>query len=312
MEAYVQSLLEEARKLDAKNQSFLNALDRGRIVTLQELLSDQYAPQILQANWIDLGILKARVFAGFSFFDGNPYVKKVLPLMFFERSNAKEAEAHHKRLKTEDSWYEKRFDLLPAEVRHLHIHTNFARKLLGKDRLRLPLLLSFSEPAAEEGADWKVGYHVPNLPCLLSVSNTVATEYLARIIVHDIGHGLAPSTPSKIEWLHNLTSLYASGKTDTKASGAWERLVLEECTNPYISLHAKRLVTLALAEAKTPIQFHFIGAVRKWYATRDHLDKVANHFRIDLRNEVSQSEPTIERELIRLRDSGFKAYSAAC
>ena len=308
------SLLEEARKLGVKNQPFLDTLDRERIVTLQELLSYERALETLQASWIDIELLKQRVFAGFSFFNENPYSKKILPFMFFERSNAKQAGAHHKRLATEDSWYENRFYQVPAEVRHLHIHANFGQKLLGlpgRDKLRLPLLLSFSEPAQAEGAGWKVGYHVPNLPDLLSVSNAVATEYLARIIVHDIGHGLTPSTPSKVEWLHNLASLYASGPTATETKNAWERLVLEECTNPFISFCAKQLIENALKEETAPMQRHFIEIIRRWYTAASHIRKVAQYFCIDPSIWVEQSEVVIERKLIKLRDDGFSIYTVS-
>lgn len=85
-------------------------------------------------------------------------------------------------------------------------------------------------------------YQMPNLPELLRVSNRTATEHLARMIIHDMGHRVLPGVSPEHEELHDRLMIWVSGAWEDRqpCANPNERVILAECTDPLFMIRRER------------------------------------------------------------------------
>ncbi len=278
------------RGRERRFRGFLRSLDARRTATLAELLEDpDHALARIRAPWLDRDIFRNRIVSTARFFtkifpkddprrnqDARGYAGT--PLSFFQASPSEEDEAEFRdRCETHD-FYREQCGHLPPEQHYLHVNTSFTGELLGRrGSRRIRPGRAFTSFGIDFGvgprnAAWRkkpmvIGYRIPDYPRMLGVRPEIATEYLARIVVHDIGHAMLPDVPDEREELHNAVMIRAMGTPGWKAPDAsdWERLIIAECTDPHFAvcadLHLKKLAAAML----TPLQRHLLEKYRELY-----------------------------------------------
>jgi hypothetical protein len=302
----VRTFTEIQAALDERHAEFIETLDRSRIVTLHEILTAPEALDILQAQWIDTALLRTRIEAGFSFFEAAQYHGAYARLFFFERSDLEEVRASDAKMREENDDFRIIHEDTPPESWHLHIGNDFLSKMQGVPARLCPLQGYADVGHGPRRAGALVGYHLPQLPKLLGIGAATATEYLARILVHDIGHGLVPPVASW-EFLHNIAAKYAARAPQCTFPDPWEQLVYDECTDPYFSLRAEKLIAAA-QPACTQLRAYYARVLRRWYACTKHKERLYGHFDIHSGDETAHSERIMEAQILELQENGFTVY----
>jgi hypothetical protein len=142
---------------------------------------------------------------------------------------------------------------------------------------------------------------------VLQVSSVVATLYLIRNIVHDLGHFFLPHVDSAHEELHNVLMLYAMNMASiAHFPSAWEELIYQECVDPFFFLRFQHHCNNARKQTLTKTQQKILAEYEKMY--RD-----ADEYRVGLWEftpSMSLSERTNQAERI-VQDTylnGFGRY----
>ncbi|MBI4022898.1 hypothetical protein HY375_01925 [Candidatus Berkelbacteria bacterium] len=281
-------LIERQVEAEAEHRLLFQRLDHARTVTLRELLTDAAAPERLQAPWLNLAVIQTRFGRATEWLHQHQGVGRVrgwqhLGPVFFQASPLAEDEAEHSR-RLADPYgfcYAERFQDLPAQAAYLV--TNYGSTPVGMEEgwqrgWTLWPLSGFSSLLCFGGdAVWReyfrsrrtaVGNRVPDWPSLLGVGGAVATEYLVRLVIHDLGHSFLPTIGPLRESYHNVMMLRAGGGPGLVDPGSdWESLVLAECTDPYFPMQAARLLESwrdRIGEL-TPVQRFLLNLWSRWY-----------------------------------------------
>ena len=315
----------------AEDADFASRLDPERTVFLDELLTDVRRPEreaLLRAPWLDVPHLAARLAAACVFLEGVASADGVrgwdgLPLVFFQAGSADEdAEEHARRRDDGMSFYGERYGHLPPEAQYLHVHTNVFERLEGAwedRRLRIgklnALYSSFRKPFVYDGAfrpfavhGYSIGYRMTDFPGVLGVSPTVATDYFARLVVHDLCHGYLPTTPPSAEGFHNAASLVAMGTLPSIAyRDAWERFIHRECVDPSFCLRAQDEIDDAVrgTPALTPLRQVLLSKFRVWYLSARARDK---RRRWNLPDDPAGADAALRARVDEARADGFRLY----
>ena len=249
---------------------FLDSLHPERSVELADLASDPSAPAKLGiGTWFDQERLRECLASAYAFLENLPLhpTPRIMPLIFFQSNDAEEDRlAFDERSAKYQTFRDLYANTLP-EALYLHTRTNFNWEMQGdwdtRNRIITPLY-SFSSyrgagivrdrgaPQHEGGS--VVGYRFPNFPELLGISGAVATDYVTRLVVHDLGHGWLPPVDTFNEPLHDALMVHAMNARPLPSyESPWEALVHRECTNPTFFLDGIDLLKEIDQEALTPV-----------------------------------------------------------
>lgn len=325
-------MLARMRGQETEREAFLSRLDASRTVTLAGLLEDgSPAKKRIDASWIDMRRLRNRFGALAGTFLARlprsvPGLDR-LPLIFLQASPAAEDEEEFRRRSAEfGEVFTGRFGGRPPQACYLHTETNFFGDLqAAQGGLIVQPLGGFSSKSlalCEKEADWRngptiVGFRVPDYPRLLGVSAGTATDYLARLLIHDIGHGVLNPTPPEAEGMHNLLMIWVMqakpSRQRLRKLSDWEALVLSECTDPFFYLEGW-LMRYAEAwfrshVALTPVQKALLEQYRKWYFSAAAKRKREKAWRFSDRWRPEMSERDwIRARVGRFLDQGIPLY----
>lgn len=275
----------------AASEGFLSRLHPARTVLLTDLLRDTRDPAVvakLGAPWLDAGRFTARVAAACVFLDGVARADGVkgwdgIPITFFQAGSALEDAREHQRRCSDrlGSFYARKFAHLLPGVHYLHVHANFSTRFHGslkRGTLTIAPLGAFSSydglvydgrRQAFQPPRRATGYRLTDYPWLLGISAAVATDYLARIVVHDLCHGFLPSTPFEAEGFHNAAALAAMGTLPPlRYRDRWESFLHAECTDPAFCLRAEAEIPGMRKALGVPsmVQEDILAHFAKWYA----------------------------------------------
>lgn len=222
----------------------LATFDPRRTVTLYELLTNHKMLVRLGAHdWLDVRELRKRINAYCQFMHlVRGLTLRDEPLIFFQSIDTREERRAYEgspRKLREPCW----------QARYLHTRTNFSPETLGSWELRTRIIkpgcafsnwdgrgITKNPHDAQVRSGSLTGYRLPNYMELLGVSSKVATNYLARIILHDLGHGALPDIGGEREILHDVAMVYAMDMQVQRNPVSFERLVYRECTDPCLFL----------------------------------------------------------------------------
>ncbi|HJV32526.1 MAG TPA: hypothetical protein VJ694_00710 [Patescibacteria group bacterium] len=314
-----------------EDADFAARLDPERTVFLEEMIADVRSRDreaLLRVPWLDVPLLTARLAAACVFLEGVARVDHVrgwsgLPLVFFQAGSAEEdAEEHARRCNDTMGFYGERFGHLPPAIQYLHIHTNVFERLEGAwedRRLRVgklnALYSSFRKPFVYDGAfrpfavqGYAIGYRMTDFPGILDVSPTVATDYFARLVVHDLCHGFLPTTPNAAEGFHNAASLCAMGTLPPIAyRTAWERLIHQESVDPAFCLRAQDEIDEAVrgTPVLTPTQQAILSKFRAWYLSARARDR---RRRWNLPADLAGAASALRERVDEACADGFRLY----
>lgn len=318
----------------AENANFAKRLHPGRTVFLPELLADIRRKEriaLLEAPWLDAGRFTARIAAACVFLDGVTRAEGVkgwdgMPLVFIQSGSVDEDALQHMEILRRDSsgHYAERFAHLPPAVHYLHTHPNFTSFMRGRwKRGTLVVSPHFGfAPERELRAHDRtfrtfhlkklaLGYRLTDYPSILGVGPTVATDYFARMVVHDLCHYFLPSTPFVVEGFHNVIALAAMGALPSiPHTDDWERFVHAECVDPTFCLRAGREIDHVRRALGVPslVQEDFLAALAKWYVHPRAAEKRERHW--NLSRAFAEGDASIRlRELIQgAQADGFRLY----
>ena len=285
----LERLLEKQYDLERKYRGFLSSLDRTRIATLREVLTEPNRQRAqLHAEWIDSDLFMERFTSTAEFLDRVVPHERIpgyagIPLVFLQRVEQEEDTREFRRRCCEEfSFFHDRFGDLPPQALYLHTQTNFLVTLEGtwRSRKRRMIPLNHFTSKGQSGIDrfgrtWGekngiFGFHVPSYPDVLKVHNSIATDYLARILIHDLGHGFFQEISPAYESVHNVTMLYAMGgkrsvKRSVNSSDPWETLIQAECSDPFFFFEAEKYLANLRREELSPVQRRLVKKLYEWY-----------------------------------------------
>lgn len=285
------------RRRAEEDADLVGRLDPPRTVLLEDLIADVKRPERLArlgASWIDAGRFTARLAAACAWLEGVAPASGVkgwdgVPLYFFQAASAEEDAAAHRALLAVEAEepeifrrYTKNYAHLPLAVQYLPTHTKVCTMLEGRYadadlRLR-PLFSTFST----YGQGWVmdgdstyhavrgkiVGYRLTDFPRILGVSPGVATDFFARVVVHDLCHGFLPHTPNAAEGFHNAAALSAMGTLPPiPFRDRWEAFIHAEATDPAFCLRAGDEIAGMRKALGIPsmVEEDILDGYRKWY-----------------------------------------------
>lgn len=321
----MESLLEVLDKHETLQRPFLERLDPGRTATLHDLLTDpDTAKQQLRAPWIVPERLQACCASAITYLDSIQDASRVrgyahIPTLFFQYSFPQGDGGAFAHLLREDLFsfkrrWEEGHGTASWQASYLHTDSSFVGSLrknaLGL--LSIPPLNGFSSIQLR-GSEYAccsydklvIGYRVPDYPSILSVSPEIATDYLARIIVHDLGHGFLPMIQREHESVHNSVMIHAmQGVLEPALNGPWESLVYAELHDPFFFLQARDRITEvnSILTELSGIQSYLLLRYTKWYASE--ISRKKNESRWEI---IPEMGPTMAREQCEKRIAQFPA-----
>lgn len=332
----LKTLFDLQRRRHDEDRELVSRIDPSRTILLEDLIDDVKRPERLKplgAPWLDAPRFTSRIASACAWLDGVRVADPAkawtgVPLYLFQAASDEDDAASHRAmlaLEREEPAvfrrYTERYAHLPTGVQYLHIHARTSWMLEGAyadARLRLrPLFTTFSTYGQAWVMDGDrtyhpvrgklVGYPVADLPSIIGVSPTVATDFLARVVVHDLCHAYLPTTPSAAEGFHNVAALAAMGTLPPiRYRDLWESFIHAECTDPVFCLRADAEIA-AMRKAlgtPSPTQGDILDGYRKWYA---HPNAVRKRREIwELSDGASAAE--LLSKIDAARADGFRLY----
>lgn len=227
----------------------------------------------LGAPWLDLDRIRARLTAAAQFLSSVTVTGSVrgwegTPLLFLQHSPEKEDVAEQRKRMT-DELFRACHPFAYTHPAGSYLFSNFfpVLEITGDEQgLMIAPMMAFTSagllscdtlyPLFRGKPSHAYGYRVPDYPSLLGVSGTTASELIARILVHDIGHSFLPSVELSEESLHNAVMIHASQLPAPPATALtpWEQCVLSECTDPYFFVQGENYISPLLSRQLPPLQ----------------------------------------------------------
>lgn len=325
------SLIRQQRCAERRHRGFLHSLDPQRTVTLRELLFEpEAARRHLRAPWIQVDRLASRLAAMARFFDEMLIHERVpgwinMPLVFLQTTDAREDEMVFRRIAGEEPHWARQYEVLPRGVHYSHLKTNFHGRLMGMWRSRhrrIKPLMHFSSrgtPGRDQNGEWWrdkpciVGFRIPDMAALLGVGNDVATDYLARVLVHDLGHGFLPGIAPEHEQFHHIQMLRAMGVEDgerVRGRGPWEELVHRECTDPFFFLEARKWIRRCRGVGVfSPMQQYALATFARWHTKRKRWSRLRRLWGITPSMSLAEQRRRVLEVLDRERETGFPGHT---
>lgn len=316
------------------NESFVRLLHPERTVFLSEVIGDIRRPDriaLLDAPWLDAGRLTSRIASACIFLDKVARVDGVkgwegMPFVFLQSGSYAEDAHQHLEILTRDSsgHYAERSAHLPPTAHYLHTRPNFSASMRGRWKhgtLVITPLTGFSTESGLRAYDRTfqpfhlrtaaLGYRLTDYSRLLGVSPRVATDYFARMVVHDLCHYFLPPTPPRLEGFHNVVSLMALGRLpDLSYRDAWEGFVHAECTDPFFCMRAGREIdeVLRSIEKASALKMEFIGSLAKWYVHPNALRLRVAYWDLPADASLDLSIRILSERIRFAMNDGFRLY----
>lgn len=314
-----QKFLDGQKQLERTHADFLGSLDPRRTATLSELLTDDAAINRLGLSGsVVRALLRQRIVAYADFMNrlpAAPISGGSKRLIFFQSS-----------IKREEATPDPRpmFAHVPRLVRYLHTVTDFSFETTGTwiphSRIIKPGY-SFSNdgwrglypnnPGRPIKSGLVVGYRLPRYTDLLGVSPQVATDYLARIVTHDLGHAVLPHVHGDREPLHDVAMVYAMDAGAQKYEKGFAGIVHRECTDPFFFLDAPDFLEALSEQGLSAAQRFYLNTLRQKY-DEDELRRVWAPI-WGLCKEIKEEDCRnhIRGVIHEMRMSGFARYQEA-
>ncbi|GEM_PF-3164215 len=332
----LKTLFDLQRRRAEEDADLIGRIDPTRTILLEDLIADTKRPArlaLLGAPWLDAGRFTSRIAAACAWLDGIRVAEAGkgwagVPLYFFQAASAEDDAAAHRAmlaLEREEPAvfrrYTERYAHLPTGVQYLHLHARTSWMLEGSyadAKLRLkPLFTTFSTYSQAWVMDGDrtyhpvrgklVGYPVTDLPAVLGVSPAVATDFLARVAVHDLCHAYLPTTPMEAEGFHNAAALAAMGTLPPiRYRDRWESFIHAECTDPAFCLQADGGIA-AMRKAlgtPSPTQDDILEGYRRWYAHTNAVRKRREAWGLPEGADAA----TLRSKIDEARADGFQQY----
>lgn len=314
---------------EQEDRAFLRDHLMKDTVTLHDLLVGRsWTATRLGAPWIDTGLLQRSVARSVQWIAEHRALPNK-PWLFFYQRNDPDLDALYRKKDRETlpAAIIGRFRGAKPQVRYLHVATEWYTSLIrleyGDDfsRWRIRPLMFFRNENPYKvqplGANTIFGMIIPNLPELLGVSNEIATIYLARIITHDIGHGLLlPVNRFEEEPLHDAGMIIASGLSEERpvVHSEWEQFVLDECTDTTFMLtSAERIRRFSQDRALTTTQRWYANGLKPLVTPRNNLtvEHLRALFRIPINAPTKEARAYIEQRIEEERAGNFPSWHLA-
>lgn len=267
---------QQARAQRGRLAEALRSFDESRTVTLYNLLCNPSLVRKIKAgNWLDVARLERHIRAYCDFMHlVRRDIKYDEALVFFQATSPGEEERFFKVRKSDSDhscWEEAYFltHMRPTastdgswsrETRQVKPGTVFINEG-AKGIVQDPK----SAPGVRSGS--MIGYRVPNYAHMLGVSRTTATDYFARIIIHDLGHSALPRVAAGREMLHDVAMVRAMNLPAPSSKALdFEHLVRIECCDPYAFLYLGEIVGNMSTKGFSPVQRAFHAALVQKYS----------------------------------------------
>ena len=313
--------MDSLKKAERHFSRLLSHLDSSRTLTLSELLhGSPKIESVLHAPWLQSELIARRLKESIAWLSKIPHIREpeTCEGFFLQRNLISEDTLElreHEGSYFFKEQFEKKYGQASLEVRYLHTETNFYRELVDTAQsLVIHPWTHFSTPSEyrEETLHGLIGYRVPNYANLLDVRDVIATDYLTRIIVHDVGHHYLPDTECH-EDMHNSAMIKAVGIQPIEYLNAWEELIHRECTDPAFFVDAIAMLDdLPKTFIDDPTKAFIVQAYRDLYTRADQYppqfnwqDTFCIHSEIDLRTARSKALHKIDQAF----ETGFALYS---
>lgn len=319
MEAFARFLAHE-QDLEVRFVDFLASLNQSRTATLSQVLRCE-GTRKLNATWLDVQVLSQRLAVCAGFFSRvcehpNLYGWPRIPLIFFQKVDPEEERLYHQELMSEDDiatmLYRERYGRFDPDIFHYHTEMSW-NGAMKSNGLMFP-----QRPFSSRGFGGKwldspmiLGYWLPDYPRILGVCNRIATDYLARILIHDIGHGFIPSPPLEREDLHSITMQYALGARGVLGKNIWERLVHAEAVDPYFFLRSeeeiRRVWRFGHHYTRTSSQWYFLRGLQQMYSPEANKAR-ERLWRVNRLKTRDKKEDRIRDTVHEMMANGFVDY----
>lgn len=319
-------LIDCQQALEDRYANFLASLDPSRTVTLRQLLTSREPPEKLQADWLRPSVFTSRMAALGNFIDALPRKNGIVgwndvPLVFFQAAPPEEDQAEHDfRVENGYTLYARARFNLPPQTSYLIGETNWMSLLTDTPRGRVvPALHPFSnrgnsllhlpEDAPQVPNGRVLGYRLPNYPALLGrVGGSTATNYVARIVGHDIGHAVLPGVDLPREELHNVTMLNAMFDGRPRFKNGWEQMISDECCDPLYFLRANRDISRGDA-GKDPLRRHIVNWLLRTYVNGADERQRELWGIDDLDMPLRMRRKVVQRVLLVMRADAYAQYA---
>lgn len=280
MPSLVAKFIQQQLQIQDSIPAFVDSLEQSKTVTLAELLEEPFR----NITWLDKDQLVRRLESAMRFFRG---VSPRIPFVFLQIPDAEVHQSFHKAQLAAWPGYRKRFAKAGYEA-HFLLHT----KPLWTDRLVMTSSgrgMSIRPCSSFRSKDWDslgadtlprgacpqvLGYWLaPEYPTMLGVSPAVATDCLARMLIHDMGHFVLPNVAESKEPLYDVAMIAAMSVRpgEVPLAHGWEEIVHQHNTDPFFFLEALSRIHLDSRRVLTPLQSWLRNDMREYYAANGRM-----------------------------------------
>lgn len=311
MSPLIKQLIEKQRDCERMLVEFYSSLAPELTVTLADLLEGKGLERLQITHWFRPEQFRKRLTSFCHFLDRVPD----RPFIFFQPWDpAADDRDHQKRCERDPHMYSSKYATCGPRAWYLHTRCVWWPKLLGNPEQR-----NCTIPPGFGYTDWlrkwpirPLGFHVPDYTKLLGVSPAVATDYFARMIVHDLGHASLPKICGEMEPLHDITMVYAMGVRGGEVAyrNEWEQTVHGECTG-YLFLFTDGVETLRrIGPRHTPAQEALRQDLISRYSEKFPPDTLFKIWKIPSNLSENRLVRRVQKEINLMRASKFTRYAA--
>jgi hypothetical protein len=327
----IEKLLADQAALESRFGDFVASLDGRRIVTLKRLIEEPLSTHTLSAPWLNHELFCLRIETAWGFLeslDDHPRLPKHQRLTFLQSSPACEnLPEHRKLLSNEFSGYGEMYrnrigEAEPPEAWYFHTNPLWSFKLDGswdKKNRTIPALGGFLHHSGFDsqvvrgsnlplGDAFVLGLRVPDWPSMLGVTNDTATEYFARIVIHDLGHAWLPHLDSRTDSLHNAVMLSAVEAKRKVCESVWEQIICGECTDPFFYIDGFELLRQCNEAALGPLQKYLLKKLRRYYDSKRHRTMMRWLWGINPKWPLDEQRQQLKKVLAEMHANGFERY----
>lgn len=328
----IEGLLANQAALADRFKPFVSSLHKGRTATLQDVLICSENVARLNAPWLNQELFRRRIAAAQAFLENledHPRLPKRQRLTFFQSSQSHENGLYHRELLSgQMGFYQDIYEKSvgkgqPPEAWYFHTNPMWSFRLQGswkKKNRTIPPLGGFMNKwgfdsevvegtTKEIGETIVLGLRVPHWPSMLGVSNDTATEYFARIVIHDLGHSWLPHLDSRTDSLHNAVMLTAANAEVSAHASLWERVVYRECTDPLFYVDGYELLRQCDELMLEPLQKYLLKKLRRYYDSKRHRTLMKALWGIDPEWPLKQQRLQLRKVVTEMCSDGFGRYN---
>lgn len=313
----IKRFLREQDDLAVTWSYFLSSLNRGRTMTLRGVLSSPHGFRRLSLGHIFSATqLRQRIIAYCDYVNrthgGAESLRKGC-LVFFQSNRAGED--------GRQPVMNPRYKSVPAQVRYFHTETEWTSEAVGSWERNNRVIkpghafsnqrwhgLYPAKPEIPPQSQSVIGYRLPIYTDLLGVCSRIATDYLARMVVHDLGHAHLPDVEGDGEPLHDVAMVRAMNARTTYPR-TFAGIVHQECTDPFFFLDPSILWEID-DEGLSVTQRFFLRALREKYSD-ENLARMGELFELTRDVTEENAREHVTGVLDRMRAGRYSRYRMA-